>query len=386
MKNKVIYIVTVLCSILYIVIGNQIATEHLTIFHGAVQENVEKAVVTNIVDRTSAEQQVSGAQYSNGVNIRFEAKVLSGDKKGQILTAIQNSDPTMSSQLKEVEVGDKVLLLKLESAGMEPGGEIEWTIGEYVRSDALLILTIVFLALLLLFGRKKGIHTILSLVFTCLSIFLVYIPAILSGLNIYVWSIITCIYIIVMTMLIINGASKKSLAAGLGCASGVLVSGVLTLIMDQIIELTGVLDEQSFYLLYLNEQNPINLKAIVFGSILIGAIGAIMDVSMDITSSLQEISCKVEYPSLPMLLKSGFTIGKDIMGTMANTLVLAYIGSSLSLVLLLAAYSNSLLLLFNRELIVVEILQALVGSFGILFTIPFTSFICGVLYRHPASK
>lgn len=386
MKEKIIYVVTVVCSLLYIFIGNQIATQNLTVFDGAVEEKVEKAVVTAIVDRTSVEQQIGGLEYSNGVNIRFQAKIIKGEKKGELITAVQNSDPMMPTQIKEVEVGDKIMLMEMQDGGLESGGEKQWTIAGYVRSDALIILAVILAALLLLFGRKKGIKTILSLAFTCLSIFIVYIPAILSGLNIYVWSIITCIYIIVMTMMIINGTSKKSFAAGLGCASGVFVSGVLTFIMDQIIKLTGVLDEQSYFLLFLNEQNPIDLKAIVFGSIIIGAIGAIMDVSMDITSSLQEISSKVEYPSLPMLVKSGFTIGRDIMGTMANTLVLAYIGSSMSMVLLLAAYSNSLLLLFNREMIVVEILQALVGSFGILFTIPFTSFICGILYRHPASK
>lgn len=386
MKEKIIYALTIVCSVLYIFIGNQIATQNLTVFDGAVEEQVEKAVVTAIVDRTSVEQQISGLQYSNGVNIRFEAKITKGDKKGKIITAVQNSDPMMPTQIKEVEVGDKIMLMEMEDGSVESGGEKQWTIAGYVRSDALIVLAVVLGVLLLLFGRKKGIKTILSLAFTCLSIFIVYIPAILSGLNIYFWSIITCVYIIAMTMLIINGTSKKSFAAGLGCASGVFVAGVLTVIMDQIIKLTGVLDEQSYFLLFLNEENPIDLKAIVFGSIIIGAIGAIMDVSMDITSSLQEISSKVEYPSLPMLVKSGFTIGRDIMGTMANTLVLAYIGSSLSMVLLLAAYSNSLLLLFNREMIIVEILQALVGSFGILFTIPFTSFICGILYRHPASK
>ena len=135
-----------------------------------------------------------------------------------------------------------------------------------------------------------------------------------------------------------------------------------------------MVDDDSLHLYLLNEDRPIDLKAIIFSAIIIGAIGAIMDVSVSIASSLKELQDQVEHVSFGMLLKSGITIGKDMMGTMANTLILAYIGSSLSVTLLLVAYSNSLLTLFNREMIVVEILNALVGSFGILLTIPLTCF------------
>lgn len=377
MKKKIAYTLAIICSVLYIYTGNLIATEHLTVFDRASQEQIQKAVVTKILDRTSAQQNIAGTQYNQGVIIRFEAKFLNGEYKGQTILALQNSDPTMPAQVKDIEAGDKILLV---NSGDSISGEIEWTVADYLRSDALLVLMIIFFCLVLLFGRIKGINTILSLIFTCMAIFMVYIPAVLSGRNVYSWSVITCIFIIVMTMLILNGITQKSLAAGLGCASGTIVTGVITIIMDHIIQLTGLVDENSYYLLFLNQDNPIDLKGVVFGAIIIGAIGAIMDISMDITASLHVIASEVESPTFTILVKSGLTIGRDILGTMCNTLILAYIGSSLSLVLLLAAYNNSLLHLFNREMIVVEILQALVGSIGILFTIPLTSIICGVLY------
>jgi uncharacterized membrane protein len=234
--------------------------------------------------------------------------------------------------------------------------------------------------MLLVFGQMKGMNTIISLVFTVLSIFAVLVPAALSGQNIIVWSVITCAYITVMTLLFVGGANLKSLAAALGCFGGVLISSLLIFIMDQFIHLTGVISEESVFLLTVSESHPIDLKAVVFGMIIIGAIGAIMDVAMSISSSLQEISVKMEYPTFGSLLKSGFTIGKDMMGTMTNTLILAYIGSSFALVLLLVADNTPLIYLFNREMIVVEILQALVGSLGLLFTIPFTSLISAKLF------
>jgi uncharacterized membrane protein len=166
----------------------------------------------------------------------------------------------------------------------------------------------------------------------------------------------------------------------MGCLAGTAVSGGIALIAGAVMKLTGVVNDESLYLLYLNPDNPINLKAITFAAILIGAIGAIMDVAISLSSALYEVKEKAPNTPAHEIFRSGLTIGRDMMGTMANTLVLAYIGSSLSLVLLLIAYRTSWLGLFNRELIVAEILQTLSGSIGILFTIPLTSLICAWIY------
>ena len=151
--------------------------------------------------------------------------------------------------------------------------------------------------------------------------------------------------------------------------------------MDRALVLTGLVDDNAMYLYLLREDRPIDLKAIIFAAILIGAIGAVMDVAMDLSSSLQELSIHSAHPTFASLSRSGFTIGRDIMGTMANTLVLAYLGGSLAVVLLFAAYAPTLTHLFNREMIAVEILQALAGSLGILASIPITSLVGGWLMR-----
>ena len=251
---------------------------------------------------------------------------------------------------------------------------------EYYRSDSILILGIIFAVVILVFGRFKGVNTLISLAFTVLAVFAVFVPSVLSGQNIYVWAIVTCIYTIVMTMLLVNGADKKSFAAGMGCFLGVAIAGLLTVIMDKILMLTGMLNEDTLYLQMIQTQNPIDLKGIIFAAIVIGAMGAIMDVAMDIASSLNELRTNIPDISSSKLIKSGFNIGRDVMGTMANTLVLAYIGSSLSTTLLLVAYNVTFVELMNMELIVVELLQALVGSIGILMSIPMTSFICAAIY------
>ena len=259
-----------------------------------------------------------------------------------------------------------------EDIGQE---DIYWVFGEYLRTDTLALLGGAFLLLLLLFGRKKGFNTIVSLIFTCLAIFAVFLPSLLAGYNIYATSIVVCIFIIVMTLLLVNGFDRKTISAATGCMGGIAVAGILTIIMNAALKLTGAVDQDSIYVLFLNPENPIDLIAIIFAAILIGALGAIMDVAMSISSSLTELCEKAPDLSFKSIFASGLNIGRDIMGTMANTLILAYIGSSLSIVLLLIAYNNSLLSLLNREMIAVEILQAIVGSLGILFTIPITSLV-----------
>ena len=164
------------------------------------------------------------------------------------------------------------------------------------------------------------------------------------------------------------------------------LAGILTVIMDQSMMLTGVLDENSVILHGLKPENPLDLRAIIFASIIIGAVGAIMDVSISIAAALAELKEKVPDIGFKELLQSGMTISRDIMGTMANTLILAYIGGFMSGVLLMVAYNSSMLDLFNREMIVVECLQSLVGSLGILMTLPFTSLICAVLFRGSGSR
>ncbi len=384
-KRVLIYIITIVISIILLISGNKITTKNLNIFSGTEGVTAEKAQVVKVISSKTVDYDLGGETPEKGKDITFTAKILSGTQKGEVVTALETIDPFTGVALKEVEAGDKVVLYELDN---DNSGS-EYVLGEYLRTDALLILGIVFLVFLVIFGRYKGFNTIVSLAFTFVAIFAVFVPAVLQGYNIYFWSIITCVFIIAMSFLIIYGANKKSLSAGIGCLVGILVSGCLTLVMDKVLKLTGLVSEESLYVMRVNQTHPIDLKAIIFAAILIGAIGAIMDVSMSIAAALAEFKEKLEYTPFTLLVKSGISIGRDIMGTMANTLILAYIGSSLSVVLLLVSYNSSLLELLNKEMIVVEILQALVGSIGILVTIPITSFVCAYLFSEritPAGK
>lgn len=375
--NSIMYIITVIFSVIFIFAGNRIFTQKSVLWQGQ-NGLAEKARIIEIKSIDTDEYSLGEGTSMSIITVNFKAEILSGEYKGKIVSGIQNIDNFSPYVTKQIEKGDKILLTHDEGDNIDISRD--WIYSEMLRTDKLIILMVAFLLLILLFGGKKGVNTIVSLGFTCLAIFGVFVPSVLAGANIYITSVIICLYTIIMTLVIVNGCDKKTLSAIIGCFSGVLLAGVITLIMNKILHLTGVLDETSIHITLLDTEKPIDLLGIIFGSIIIGAMGAVMDVSMSISSSLYELSKKVENADFYMLIGSGFTIGRDIMGTMANTLVLAYIGSSLSSVLLLIIYNPNILSLMNREMVVVEILQALVGSIGILFTIPFTSFIAAFLY------
>lgn len=374
-KNAIIWVITVILSILYLFFGHKIASKDLSVLTNEDAVSA-KAKVLTIEDTLSEDFSLDGVNTQKNISTIFTCKILDGEHKGDIIRAVQTEDAFAPIAERSVSVGDKIMILHYPSEQHQT----DWVFGSYVRFDTFFIFAVFFFLLLIIFGRGKGVNTLISLAFTCAAVFMVYIPSILTGYNIYLSTLITCAFITVMTLLITNGWSRKTAATILGCLFGVLVAACLSWLMSSVLRLTGFVDEHSIYLTYLPTKTPIDLNAIIFGGIVVGSLGAVMDVAMDIASSLFELRRHAADLTFHKLIKSGITIGRDIMGTMSNTLVLAYIGSSLSTVLLLTTYAVSLNELLNREMIIAELLQALIGSTAILLTIPLTSIICGLMY------
>ena len=365
------YTVTVLIALLCVWVGNRIAVTDASLFHDASLDTV-RATVIDVTERTEP-YGFDDFAYFHGYILVFRAEITQGQKRGRIVTASQSLGDFSLAAVREVQSGDRVLLFYSE-------GINEWFFDGHLRTNRLLLLASIFTLCILLFGGKKGFNTLLSLAFTCAAVFGVFIPAILSGANIYIMALLVCAYVITMTLLLVVGFNKKALAAAIGCAGGLAVTGIIALIMDSALYLTGVVDEHSRFLTALPGGVSINLRAIIFAGIIIGAMGAIMDVALSIASSLWEIKEKARFITFETLYRSGISIGRDIMGSMANTLVLAYIGTSLSVILLITVFSGSLFSLLNSEMIVVEILKALSGILGILFAMPLTAFFCALLF------
>lgn len=372
-KNTVIYVLTLVFSVLFIITGykmNKVELKH---------ENTGKSYRAKVIaiDEVKEEEIDYGYEIMSAKTIRFTAHIKNSES--EIIEAFQFIDEAVEINPKEIEIGDDILVAELSSR--INFDENVWTFIEYYRTDSLIIITAIFFALLILVCRKKGINTIISLIITCLAIFMVFIPSILSGNNIYVSSIIICIFIIFTSLFIINGVHKKTLCAIVGNLGGLAAAGILSYIVSNMLNLTGLIDQDSMFLLMISPENPLDLKAILWSSIVIGSLGAVMDISMSISSAVNELAENIENKSFKTFLRSGLNIGQDSIGTMTNTLVLAYIGSSLSIVLLMVVYNSDFLHLMNLEMIVFEILQALIGSMGILLAIPITSVFSAYIFN-----
>lgn len=404
MMGIVVWWTVVILATLLMWFAHEKVSNNLNIFTGSDSVNIKAKVVEIISPSSDASEDVSeeensspadddplGQDYSYSA-IQFKAEILSGEDKGKQVTAEQATDDFLggSQPIKEVEVGDQVILTNQGYLGFDDGtntsDEMTWNFVDYYRFNKVILLAILFFVLILLLGRAKGFNALLALMFTFSFIFFVFVPSVLNGYNPYLWTIITCAYTIITTLLLVNGLSQKTFATIIGCLSGTIFAALLTLLMSHLLHLTGFLDEHSIYITMLNPDIAIDLSGIVFAAITIGAMGAIMDVAMDISSSLWELSQHVPNIKFTKLFNSGMSIGRDIMGTMANTLVLAYIGSSLSSFMLMITYSSSLIDLLNREAIITELLQALIGSIAILLTIPLTILVCGFLYINKNKK
>lgn len=369
-KQTVLQIVTLIAAAVFLFAAYSHIVGTGSVFKGSSDGEVARAKVIRVI--SSEKSNVTGdAEY---ITVTFKAQILSGRMRGKTVDAVQEIDRTYAFSPRAVKQNDKILL----EIFSENGGE--YYFGDYIRITPLLFLAAVFCLLVIAFSKTKGVKTVISLGITCLAVFTVLLPAILNDRNIYLWTVIICVFITLVTLSLVGGYSRKTLGAFIGCMSGVACSGIIMLITDRFLNMTGLLEEESIYLFQLYPDNPIDMKAILFAMITVGALGAVMDVAMSISSSLWEIKEKSPSIKPPALMKSGFNIGADMMGTMANTLVLAYIGSNLTCVLLMVAYNSNLQQVINKEIIVFELLQALAGSLGMLLALPLTSFVCSLLY------
>ena len=370
-RDRILYFVVMILSVLFLYVGNRIAVQDNSYFQSSRADTYYRAEVIAVGEPQQIENTYDGWSESyieQDITIRLREGALRGE---EVTVHQQLQTPKEGYKTFPYEVGDQVF------AGFNFDSQMnaDWFIADHLREMPMLFLVLAFFALLIGFGRFKGFNTVVSLVLTCAAVFFVMIPAIIKGYNIYLVTFITAVFTIVMTLCIVIGVHPKSIAAAVGCTCGVGFAGLLTIAMQDALFITGLIDEDSSFVMYINADTVIDLRGVIFAAIVIGALGATMDVAMSIASSLDEILYHKPDIRDWELMRSGLNIGRDIMGTMANTLVLAYVGSSLHMILLLLAYNNDIGSIINRETIAVELLQSVAGSIGILLTVPSTAVV-----------
>ncbi|MGI6413973.1 MAG: YibE/F family protein [Syntrophomonadaceae bacterium] len=336
-------------------------------------EEYEKGQVIT-VENLDENGEVDG-QFQNQI---VTVKMLTGTLKGKTITANNTLSNSPGWDII-VEPGDKVIVCL-----MEQNSEIsEAYICDMARSDQLKYLFISFVFVLVLVGGLKGIKSVIALGLAMISIYQILLPALLKGFSPLPVTILILIIITPVTLFLVGGVNRKSLAATAGTLGGVLIAGLIALLMGHHASLSGLADEESRMLLYI-ENLQFDMQGLLFSGIIIGALGAIMDVAMSIASAIDEVRKANPRLTKWQLIGAGINVGRDIMGTMANTLILAYTGGALPFFLLFMAYQMPGIRIFNSELIATEIVRSLGGSIGLVFTIPITAIISGYLLK-PAS-
>lgn len=309
----------------------------------------------------------------------IKVRILEGEYKNKVII-VDRELILYSSTSFILNQGDTVLVQTEQKNGKLTGFLINaW------RVDYLKILTIIFLISLLIFGRLKGLLSLAGLVFSGVVIIEFLIPNILKGYNIMVLTIISVVLISVVSFILIGGFTKKSFIAICGTIGGTLISGILAYIYINIAKITGFENEETLFMVS-SLGITIDYGWLYTCSILIGTVGVVMDVSMSITSSLFEIKSQSPNISFSGLFKSGLKVGKDIMSTMVNTLVLAYAGSSLPLLIIYFTTNSSFIYSINTESLAIEIIRSLCGSIGIISTIPLTCFLASSCLHNKVSN
>ena len=268
----------------------------------------------------------------------------------------------------------------------ESGGKTAVWLYNLKRDSHVFALLGLFFAALILLGRGQGLKSALGLVFTCVLIVTVLIPALFAGFPPVPVSIGLVSIMTIVSFILISGFTRKTYTAIAGTVSGITIAGIISAIVSYSAQLSGVNMEGGEQLLNLAPDYNLKLDGLLFTSILIASLGAVMDVSMSIASSMQEMLAVNPRLSKKELFRSGLTVGKDITGTMSNTLILAFAGSSLPLVMMIWGYSMSFTQFINIPRIVIEVMHGISGSIGIIAAVPCTALAALFVLRLPTRK
>ena len=302
------------------------------------------------------------------LNVEFSSGEIGGISLVGIVAGIEHF--LLSPRMPYYNVGDRVVVSLNELTD-------SMIIYNPNRSSIFIGFIVLFLATLCIIGGKRGVLSVLGLVFSLLSIVWILVPLTLQGHSSIIIALIVATLMTIVSMTLLAGINPKSLSAMAGCIFGVMSAALLAFIVGHLSFINGYHTSEAGQLMLLED---IRLSGIFVSGVIISAMGAIMDTSMTIASSMEEVKRAHPTISTQELFKAGFNVGRDAMGTMSNTLILAFVGSSLGLLLVIFASEVSFIQFINYNDIGVELIQGLAGSIGIILTVPFTTFIATKLF------
>ena len=377
MKRNIFAIVSVLIiSIAIIMVSKSIFPD------GFIEDRYGKGaefyngVITEII-----EEDLNKDPILDGVEIGYQkviAKVTEGQYKDNTYE-IKNNISRLYNY--KVEEGTKVVLILYK----QNNGNMIWDVYGYDRSSMIYVLAGIFIIVVIIIGGVKGIKSLVSLMFTLVTVIFLMLPLMFRGVEPMLAAVVSATLSIIVTLSLVSGINKKTVTAIIGTISGVVISGIIAYIFGELTHSSGMTMNDTESLIYIAEGTNLKVKGIMFAGILIASLGAVMDVAMSISSSLFEIYEVNKNIKQIDLFKSSMNIGKDIIGTMTNTLILAFAGGSITTLILIFAAIMPYNKFINLEVLAIEIIQGLAGSIGIVLSVPITAAVGSYLCRKKES-
>ena len=307
------------------------------------------------------------------------AELISGDYKGQRFSLTNNLSYLYGTVLKE---GDTITV----AFSLTDGKVENVVLQDYDRTVPLAVIVLLFLLVTILVGGKVGAKSLLGLGLTILCVFVILIPLLLDGWPTLPTVLALCAFVTVITFVVLGGVNRKTVCAILGTIMGVALAMAFGKFACWLLRIDGykmyVAVPTVEPLLQLRQtQDPahaLRLADLLVGGILLAALGAVNDVAMSISSAMNELIAVNPSLTRRQLFKSGMNIGRDMVGTMTNTLILALVGGSFAMIIYYTSMEPSWVQLMSTTFLSVEMVQALASSIGVILAVPF-SVVIGML-------
>ena len=333
-------------------------------------------------------QQVCSVRFLNGKFKGMTAQgwnmltgSLSQDKifvpgdKAQVIVHWQESEAAEKVEKVEGTESSK----ESDESGSDCGIEfLSVNLIDYYRLKGELVLALAFAVFLIAFAGGTGVRSVLSFVITVLTLWKVLVPMYLKGYDPLLCGCAVTVLLTVIILSLVYGFDRRLLSSASGALLGIGFAAVLAVICTKTFKIHGAVMAYSESVLY-SGYEYLNLTRIFTSSILVGASGSIMDLSVDITSAVNEVVKKCPSISRLEAVKSGLAVARAAMGTMTTTLLLAYSGSCISLLMTFMAQGTPLYNILNNNQVAAEIINTIAGSFGLASTAPFTALMSGVI-------
>lgn len=330
----------------------------------------ERAVVVEVLSED--------LEYDENLEITLgtqvlQVRMLNGEEEGNTLEVTNYLTQTHNVYAEE---GTRLII-----NADRPEGDVEpyYTVYNYDRTVPMISCFIVLAAAVICIGGGKGVKSIAGLAYSLFLIVYMVLPAVFSGYSPILMSIICGVLSTAVTLLLLNGNSEKTWAAILSTVIGVICSLLFFLIMSLLVHIDGFSSSEAEGLVLISQETGLQIKDVLFAGVLISSLGAIMDTGMSIVSALYEVYTHNQGLTVKELFRSGIEMGKDMIGTMTNTLILAFTGSAFITLLVFLSYQVQPAQLFNSNYLTIEIAQGICGTFGIVLTVPAASAIAAVL-------